>query len=85
LIIDKQETGVFHISGKDVLTPYEMAIQTAEYFKLDKSLIEKVDASTFTQPARRPLKTGFVIDKARKLLGYDPLSFEEGLGRMFGV
>jgi len=31
------------------------------------------------QPARRPLTTGFIIDKARKELGYEPHSFEEGL------
>jgi dTDP-4-dehydrorhamnose reductase len=71
--------GVFNISGKDLLTPYEMAMQVAEYFKLDKSLIEKADASTFTQAARRPAKTGFSIDKAREKLGYAPHSFDEGI------
>lgn len=84
LIIEKKATGIYHISGKDLLTPYEMAIQTAELFNLDKGLIEKVDASTFNQPGRRPPKTGFVIEKSRKELSYEPLSFEEGLRRMFG-
>lgn len=83
LIIEKSATGIYHISGKDLLTPYEMAIKTAEYFSLDVSGIEKVDASVFTQPARRPPKTGFTISKARKELGYEPLSFEEGLKKMF--
>jgi dTDP-4-dehydrorhamnose reductase len=79
LIIDKKATGVFHISGKDKLTPYQMAIATAKHFGLDASLIEKADASSFTQPARRPPRTGFDISKARKELGYEPMSFEEGL------
>jgi len=83
LIIQKKATGIYHISGKDVLTPYAMALQTARFFGLNKELIEEVNASLFTQPAQRPLKTGFNISKARKELGYEPLSFEEGLSRMF--
>lgn len=79
LIIDKRAEGVFHLSGKDMLTPYDMAVQVAEYFKLDTSLFEKVDASSFRQPAKRPAKTGFVIEKAERELGYAPHSFEEGL------
>jgi dTDP-4-dehydrorhamnose reductase len=83
LIIEKKATGIYHISGKDLLTPYDMAIQTANHFGLDKSRIEKVDAATFTQPGRRPPRTGFVIEKARKELGYEPLTFEDGLKKMF--
>lgn len=83
LIIQKKATGIYHISGKDLLTPYDMAMQTASHFGLDKSRIEKVDAATFTQPGRRPPKTGFVIEKARKELGYEPITFAEGLKKMF--
>ena len=54
LIAQKQVEGVWHISGKDLLTPYDMAIATANFFELDKSLIEEVDGSIFTQPAKRP-------------------------------
>ena len=78
-IIDKKATGVFHLSGKDILTPFQMAIKIAAYLKLDSSAIKKVTAAIFTQPAKRPLKTGFIIDKARNELGYEPVSFEEGL------
>jgi dTDP-4-dehydrorhamnose reductase len=82
-IIEKKAAGVFHLSGKDILTPYQMAIKTAEHLKLDSSVIKKVTAASFNQPAKRPLKTGFIIDKARKELGYEPLSFEEGLKKTF--
>jgi len=84
LIADQEAEGIFNISGKEVLTPYEMAIRTADYFGLDKSLIAQADASTFTQPARRPPRTGFVLDKARSVLGYDPHSFEEGIAVLAG-
>jgi len=74
LIMKREATGIFNISGKDFLTPYEMAIKTADFFKLDKT-----DSSKFKQPAVRPLRTGFVIDKAVNQLGYAPHSFEEGI------
>jgi dTDP-4-dehydrorhamnose reductase len=81
-IIEKKAEGIYHLSGKDVLTPYDIAIKTAEFLRLDANYIEKVDASTFTQPGKRPAKTGFNIEKARKELGYEPLSFDEGLKRV---
>lgn len=79
LIAEKKATGIFNISGKDFLTPYEMALLTADYFQLDKSLIKRADSSTFSQPAKRPPRTGFVISKASQILGYRPHSFAEGL------
>lgn len=75
----KKATGVFNISGKDFITPFDIAMKTAAFFKLDSSLLKATDSTQFKQPARRPLKTGFVIDKAKKELGYEPHSFLEGL------
>lgn len=79
LIAQKEAEGIFNISGQDLLTPYEMAIMTAEYFELDQSLIAKADSTTFTQPARRPARTGFILDKPRQILGYTPHTFREGI------
>jgi len=79
LAATKKAKGIYHISGKDYLSVYELAIQVGDFFKLDKSLIKATDSSAFKQPARRPLKTGFVIEKARSVLGYEPHSLEEGL------
>ncbi len=79
LVARNRATGTFHISGKDLLTPYDIAQITAKHFSLDKSLIKRTNSKKFKQPALRPLKTGFVIDKARNELGYRPHSFEKGL------
>lgn len=84
LVIDKKLAAadlasVYNISGKELLTPYQMALKIAEYFNLDASLITKADATTFSQTAHRPARTGFILDKAEKDLGYYPHSFEEGL------
>jgi dTDP-4-dehydrorhamnose reductase len=75
----KKATGIYHVSGVDYMSVYEIAMRTAEFFKLDTSLIKPTNSSSFIQPARRPLKTGFIVDKARKDLGYEPHTFEEGL------
>ncbi|MFN3996869.1 SDR family oxidoreductase [Algoriphagus sp.] len=80
LIAEQKAAGVFNISGSDVLTPYEMAMMTADYFGLNKDLIKRTDSTKFTQPAKRPMKTGFIIDKARKLLGFEPKTFRTGIG-----
>jgi dTDP-4-dehydrorhamnose reductase len=73
----KRATGIFHVSGREMMTPYDIAIKTADFFGLDKSLISST--TNFIQTARRPLKTGFIIEKARRELGYEPHSFDEGL------
>lgn len=79
LIAEKEAEGVFNISGKELLNPYEMAIKTADYFGLNKDQIKKADASTFSQAAKRPPRTGFDITKAETVLGYKPKTFEEGI------
>lgn len=79
LIARKEAEGIFNISGEDLLNPYEMALQTADYFGLSTKYIHEVDGSTFSQTAKRPAKTGFNISKAKKELGYQPVSFKEGI------
>lgn len=79
LAVTKKAKGIFKISGEQMMTPYDIAIATAGFFKLDKSLINQTDSTKFTQPAKRPPKTGFVIEKAKEELGYRPHTFKEGL------
>lgn len=79
LICENNAQGIFNISGKDLLNPYQMAMATVDFFGLDASLITETDGSKFKQKAKRPPKTGFNIDKAKKLLKYTPRSFKEGI------
>ena len=83
LIIEKDATGIFHLSGDQQMTPYEMAVETAKFFGFDAKLISKAASPDIKQPALRPSKTGFDISKAKKELGFKPLSFQEGLKEMF--
>lgn len=75
----KRAPGIYNISGKDYLSVHSFAMRIADFFGLDKSLIKETDSTKFTQPGRRPLKTGFILEKARRVLGYEPHSLEEGL------
>ena len=79
LAAEKEATGIFNISGKDLFAIHELVAAVADFWKLDKSLIREVSSSTLSQAAPRPKRTGFVLAKARDVLGYQPHSFEEGL------
>lgn len=82
-IIEKKAGGIFHLSGKDIRSPYAIAVAVAHRFGYDTNLIQPVTESEFDQPARRPPRTGFNLTKARTELGYEPISFLEGLQKTF--
>ncbi|MFO0322400.1 MAG: SDR family oxidoreductase [Bacteroidota bacterium] len=79
LIAEKKAQGIYHISGKDFLNILELAQLVADYYNLDKSLIKPSKSADIKQPAKRPPITGFIINKAKKELGYNPMSFIEGI------
>jgi dTDP-4-dehydrorhamnose reductase len=79
LIALQGATGIFHISGKDFMSIIELVSMVADFWHFDKSLIHPSKTATLGQAAERPLRTGFILDKARKELGYEPHSFIEGL------
>jgi dTDP-4-dehydrorhamnose reductase len=84
LIIEKNGKGIYHLSGEQEMTPYDIAVETAKYFGLNEDLISKASSRDIKQPAVRPAKTGFDISKAKKELGYQPKTFLEGLDHLFG-
>jgi dTDP-4-dehydrorhamnose reductase len=79
LVVNKKAIGTFHVSGKDIMSIYEMVERMAKFYKCDTSKINSISTSTLNQKAQRPLKTGFLLNKAFSKLGYQPHSFEEGL------
>jgi dTDP-4-dehydrorhamnose reductase len=79
LVLEKGATGIFNASGKDIMSIYEMIERMAKFYQCDKSKINRISSSTLNQKAKRPPKTGFVLDKIINQIGYKPHSFEEGL------
>lgn len=75
----KKAEGIYHVSGEKTYNILELANIVADFWKLDKSFMNPISSADLNQPAKRPPYTGFIIEKAKKELGYKPRSFEEGL------
>ncbi len=56
-----------------------MAVKVAYFLNLDVTLVESVTSQTFRETVQRAKRSGLKIDKARRVLGYEPLSFEQGV------
>jgi len=82
-IINEKVPGTFHLAGKDIVSPYDMAVAVAKHLNLPLGLIEPVTASTFPEPVKRAQRSGLKIDKAVSMLGYAPHSFSEALQKCF--
>lgn len=79
LAVEKDAQGVYNASGKDLMSIIELVERVADYYGLDKSLIKPISSTTLNQAAKRPKRTGFILDKSIRELGYNPHSFEEGI------
>jgi len=79
LVAEKDAAGVFNISGDEMMSISELVAKVADFWKLDRSLIREISSASLNQAAKRPVKTGFILDKAIAVLGYAPHSFEQGL------
>lgn len=87
-IIERDATGIYHMSGRETATIHELADTVADVLGFDPALIDPVPSSYFNDAVERPKKTGFLILKAESELGYDPHSLQTGLratGRALGL
>jgi dTDP-4-dehydrorhamnose reductase len=73
------KTGIFHISGPETMSIFEIVQRVARYFSLPTNTLVRTDSSTLNQPAKRPPRTGFDLAKSKKELGYNPMTLEETL------
>ncbi|MDI1234718.1 MAG: SDR family oxidoreductase [bacterium] len=76
---DQNAQGLFNISGKDFMNIFDLVNAIANYYELDATLIKRSSSTNLNQPAKRPPITGFKLDKAMRVLNYQPHSFDEGL------
>jgi dTDP-4-dehydrorhamnose reductase len=82
LIAQKGANGIYNISGDEYMCVIDIVKRVAKYYDLDENSIKPISSSTLNQRAKRPPKTGFLLDKAKRDLGYKPSSFEEGISIM---
>lgn len=79
LCIAKNAEGIFHISSEKMFSVLEAVEELADYWNFDKSLISPIQAAEIGQAENRPRKTGFILDKAIRELGFKPTPFRESL------
>ncbi len=75
----KRAKGIYHICGLELMSILDIVYTVADYFKLDRKYIHPVTSAELNQAAKRPMRTGFIIDKAMRDLEYRPHTFKEGL------
>ena len=78
-IAKRGASGIYNLSGPDGMSILELVMRVGRFFNLDTAVVTPVKSDALGQPAKRPPRTGFVLDKARRDLGYAPHGFEEGL------
>lgn len=78
-IINRQQTGIFHLSGPETLPVDAIVKRIAAFLHITEPKIESISSSTLNQPAKRPPKTGFNLEKSHRLLNYIPKTLEESL------
>ena len=78
-VIEKGYLGMLHIAGREIVDRFTFAKKIARVFDLDPDLMTPVTTESLNQAAPRPLKSGLIIDRARKELGIEMSDVEGGL------
>ena len=81
-IVKKNRTGIYHAAGRDHISLYQFALETAQVFNLDATLIAPVPDSYFPEIAPRPKDTSFDTTKIERELRVKPVGVRDGLLRM---
>lgn len=76
-VAQRRAQGIYHISGGETLSVFDFVVRIARVFQLDASLIQPVSTESLAQLAQRPARTGFILDKARRDLAYEPTPLDE--------
>ncbi len=78
----KDFRGLVHFGGADYLTRYEMVEQICACFDLDFQRVAPVVSEELGQKARRPLRAGLKVDRAREIFDGRVAPFGENLRRL---
>ncbi len=71
--------GIYNVSSNELLSIFDIAIEVANTFNLDKNYISPITTSSLNLPAKRPPKTGFDLNKSISQLKLPSYSFTERL------
>ncbi len=80
-LVERNVRGVVHVVGRDRMVRAQMAKALAQAMGLDPDRIIPVPTAESGQRAPRPLEAVLRTDKMARLLGEEPLDFDEALRR----
>lgn len=82
LIENDKFNKTYNLAGGEVVSRLDLALETAQVFNLDKSLINSVSSDFFKNIVPRPKNTSFDISKIEEELGVRLYTVREGLLKM---
>lgn len=78
-LAEKRIGGIFHISGDQKVSVYDFAMQIADVFGYDNSLLVSTSTCELSEPARRPLDSSLNTSKAKSIFGFKPKPLSESI------
>ncbi len=81
-VIQRQLTGIYHLSGATPINRYDFTLRIAKEFNLDESLITPVTSKEMKWAAKRPMNSSLNVSKASSTLRNKPMRIEEALRRL---
>lgn len=79
IAIDMDLTGIFNFGSSEPLSKYEFAIEIADRFGLNKSLIKAISIDDFDLKAKRGKNLSLNVDKLTKATNHKPPSIRESI------
>ncbi|MDD1773040.1 MAG: dTDP-4-dehydrorhamnose reductase [Methanomassiliicoccales archaeon] len=81
-LLESNLRGIFHASGPDCASRYDIGMKVAEVFQLDASLVKRTTTEGSKLIARRPACSCLDVGKVERELNMKMLPVEEGLRDM---
>jgi dTDP-4-dehydrorhamnose reductase len=78
-LCERGQTGVFHVTGSELVSRFDLARLTAMVFGLDENLVEGGTTTELDQDAERPKSVNLSTEKAERATGLRPVGLREGL------
>lgn len=75
-LISGNHSGVYHISGSELFTIYELGLEIAKHMRKNPELIKGISTGLDLNSARRPLSTPLSNKKAKESFGYKTTSIK---------
>lgn len=85
LLIEKKQSGIFHVASPQITTPYEFAIEVIKASGKDTQNIKEGSLEEFLKRENstpRPLNGGMIVEKITKL-GFCPTNYKTGIRELF--